>query len=143
MTTGPSNPGDHHVRAAEDPAPTGEDLAALITRLLEEAGDKTQKDLAEGASIKYPTLNAWLNRTRGTSRINPDDLRALANVLRGWGVDVVPRQLFEAAGRPVPGPTDEEREQRLLDIYRQLPSKGQRALIQSAEAMLAGARASQ
>ncbi len=143
MTTGPNHPGDHPVRAAEDPAPNGEDLAALLTRLLEEAGDKTQKELAEAAGIKYPTLNAWMNRTRGTSRINPDDLRALTNILRGWGADVVPRQLFEAAGRPVPGPTDEEREQRLLDIYRQLPTKGQRALIQSAEAMLSGARASQ
>ncbi|MFC7869689.1 transcriptional regulator [[Kitasatospora] papulosa] len=142
MTTGPSNPGDPHGRAAEDPAPTGEDLAALLARLLEETGDRTQKDLAEAAGIKYPTLNAWMNRTRGTSRINPDDLRALGNVMRGWGVEVTPRALFEAAGRPVPGPTDEEREQRLLDIYRQLPTKGQRALIQSAEAMLAGARAS-
>ncbi|MFE1329706.1 transcriptional regulator [Streptomyces microflavus] len=141
MTTGPNHPGDH-ARAAEDPAPTGEDLAALLARLLEETGDKTQKELAEAAGIKYPTLNAWMNRTRGTSRINPDDLRALGNVMRGWGVEVSPRTLFEAAGRPVPGPTDEERERRLLEIYRQLPSKGQRALIQSAEAMLAGARAS-
>ncbi|MER5677410.1 transcriptional regulator [[Kitasatospora] papulosa] len=142
MTTGPNHPGDPHGRAAEDPAPTGEDLAALLARLLEETGDRTQKDLAEAAGIKYPTLNAWMNRTRGTSRINPDDLRALGNVMRGWGVEVTPRTLFEAAGRPVPGPTDEERERRLLEIYRQLPSKGQRALIQSAEAMLAGARAS-
>ncbi|NEB57605.1 helix-turn-helix domain-containing protein [Streptomyces griseus] len=143
VTTGPNHPGDHPVRAAEDPAPTGEDLAALLTRLLEETGDKTQKDLAAAAGINYSTLNHWMKRTRGTSRINPDDLRALTNILRGWGADVVPRQLFEAAGRPVPGPTDEEREKRLLDIYRQLPSRGQRALIQSAEAMLAGARASQ
>ncbi|MFJ2292155.1 transcriptional regulator [Streptomyces sp. NPDC087894] len=140
MTTGPSNPGDP-ARAAEDPAPTGEDLAALLARLLEETGDHTQKDLAVAAGIRYPTLNAWMNRTRGTSRINPDDLRALTNILRGWGAEVTPRQLFEAAGRPVPGPTDEEREQRLLEIYRQLPSKSQRALIQTGEAMLTASRA--
>ncbi|WEH40750.1 helix-turn-helix transcriptional regulator [Streptomyces sp. AM 2-1-1] len=133
MTTGPSTPGDS-ARAAEDPAPTGEDLAALLARLLGET-DKTQKDLAAEAGIKYPTLNAWMNRTRGTSRINPDDLRALANILRGWGVETTPRQIFEAAGRPVPGPTDVERENRLLEIYRQLPARSQRALLQTAEAM--------
>ncbi|WP_128817978.1 helix-turn-helix domain-containing protein [Streptomyces sp. S063] len=141
MTTGPNHPGDH-VRAAEDPAPTGEDLAALLTRLLEEAGDRSQKELAESAGIKYPTLNAWMNRTRGTSRINPDDLRAIGNVMREWGVEVTPRQLFQASGRPIPGPTDEEREQRLLEIYRQLPRRAQRTLIETAEVMLGAARAS-
>ncbi|MFD3749697.1 helix-turn-helix domain-containing protein [Streptomyces cyaneofuscatus] len=141
MTTGPSNPGDHPVRAAEDPAPTGEDLAALLARLLEEAGDRSQKELAEAAGVKYPTLNAWMNRTRGTSRINPDDLRAIGNVLRQWGVEVTPRQLMEASGRPVPGPTDEERERRLLEIYRLLPRRAQRTLIETAEVMLGAPRA--
>ncbi|WP_234313284.1 MULTISPECIES: helix-turn-helix domain-containing protein [Streptomyces] len=142
MTTGPSNPGDPHGRAAEDPAPAGEDLAALLTRLLEEAGGKSQKDLADASGVKHPTLNHWIKRTRGTSRIPPESLRAIGSVFRGWGVEVTPRELFEAAGRPVPGQADEERERRLLDIYRQLPTKAQRALIQSAEAMLAAARVS-
>ncbi|MFD6425073.1 helix-turn-helix domain-containing protein [Streptomyces sp. NPDC060198] len=140
MTTGPSTPGDS-ARAAEDPAPAGEDLAALLTRALDQAPGKTQKDLAAAAGIKYPTLNAWMNRTRGTSRINPDDLRALANILRSWGVETSPRQIFEAAGRPVPGPTDAEREHRLLEIYRQLPTRSQRALVQTAEAMRQAASA--
>lgn len=140
MTTGPNHPGDP-TRAAEDPAPTGEDLAALLARLLEETGDKTQKELATAAGIKYPTLNAWMNRTRGTSRINPDDLRAIGNIMRSWGVEVSPRQLFEAAGKPVPGPSDQEREQRLLEIYRALPTSSQRALIQTAEAMRQSAQA--
>ncbi|TXS36968.1 helix-turn-helix domain-containing protein [Streptomyces sp. OR43] len=136
MTTGPSNPGDD---AAEDPAPTGEDLAAILTRLLEETGH-TQKELAAQAGIKYPTLNAWVNRTRGTSRIDADDLRAMVNVLRLWRADVTPAQMFKAAGRRVPGPSSEEREQRLLRLYRDLPTDGQRALIQTAEAMRAASR---
>ncbi|MEE4493520.1 helix-turn-helix domain-containing protein [Streptomyces sp. BE230] len=136
MTTGPSNPGDD---AAEDPAPAGEDLAAILTRLLEETG-RTQKELAAEAGIKYPTLNAWVNRTRGTSRIDAEDLRSMTNVLRLWRADVTPAQLFRAAGRRVPGPTTEEREQRLLNIYRDLPTEGQRALIQAAEAMRAATR---
>ncbi|MER7807864.1 helix-turn-helix transcriptional regulator [Streptomyces sp900116325] len=139
MTTGPKHPGDIDP-AAEDPAPMGEDLAALLTRLLEEAG-RTQKELATEAGIKYPTLNAWLNRTRGTSRIDPDDLRAMVNTLRLWHVAVTPAQMFRAAGRKVPGPTDEEREQRLLRIYRELPTDSQRALIQTAEAMRSASRA--
>ncbi|MER8083790.1 helix-turn-helix transcriptional regulator [Streptomyces sp. NPDC094048] len=138
MTTGPHHPGDTDT-AAEDPAPAGEDLAALLTRLLEEAG-RTQKELATETGIKYPTLNAWVNRTRGTSRIDPQDLRAIVNTLRLWQVEVTPAQMFKAAGRKVPGPSDAEREARLLKIYRELPTEGQRALIQTAEAMKAASR---
>ncbi|MGW7085060.1 helix-turn-helix domain-containing protein [Streptomyces sp. NPDC054871] len=133
MTTAQTDPGDDH---AEDPAPAGVDLAALLERLLAEA-DKTQKELAEAAGIKYPTLNAWIKRTRGTSRIDPDVLRKLADVLRGWGVEVTPREMFQSAGRPVPGPSDEEREARLLRIYRALPTRQQRSLIGIAEDMAA------
>src|ERR1051325_9839522 len=87
---------------ADDPARPGEDLAALLERLLAEVPDRTQKDLAAAAGIKYPTLNAWMNRTRGTSRVDPDVLRGLAKTFRGWGVEVSPREFFEAIGRPVP-----------------------------------------
>ncbi|MEU1152661.1 helix-turn-helix transcriptional regulator [Streptomyces sp. NPDC005918] len=127
--------------SAED-SPLGDgDLAALLERLLAEA-DRTQKELAEASGIKYPTLNAWMNRTRGTSRINPDHLRKMAQVLRRWGAQVTPREVFEAAGRVVPGPTDEEREARLLRIYRALPARQQRSLIGIAEDMAAAIRIS-
>jgi transcriptional regulator with XRE-family HTH domain len=127
---------------AEDPAAQGEDLAALIERLLSQAPDKTQKDLATEAGIRYPTLNAWMNRTRGTSRIDPEVLRSLVAVFRKWGVEVTPKAMFEATGRPVPGPTGDEREARLLHLYRQLPADKQRALVNDAEAMLRVSRAS-
>ncbi|MGW4883404.1 helix-turn-helix domain-containing protein [Streptomyces murinus] len=122
---------------AEDQAPPqGEDLAALLERLLHRAPDKTQKDLAIEAGVRYPTLNAWMNRTRGTSRIEPDTLRSLVEVFRRWDVPVTPAEMFKAASRPVPGRADEEREKRLLKLYRQLPEDRQRDLVRYAEASL-------
>ncbi|MFI8254127.1 transcriptional regulator [Streptomyces filamentosus] len=118
---------------AEDPA-EGEDLAALLVPLLKEAR-RSQKELATATGIKYPTLNSWLNRTRGTSQIAEGEVRAIARVMREWGISITPRQIFEAVGRPIPGPVDTEREQRLLEIYRSLPTDSQRALILAAEAM--------
>jgi transcriptional regulator with XRE-family HTH domain len=129
VTSDPNRPGEPH--PAEDPAREGEDLAALLNRLLEEAG-RSQKDLATAADIKYQTLNSWMKRSRGTSRVATEDLRRLTEALRSWRIDVTPKQVFEAAGRPVPGPTDTERERRLVEIYRQLPTRGQTALIQVA-----------
>ncbi|WP_282795145.1 helix-turn-helix transcriptional regulator [Streptomyces sp. CC224B] len=135
MTSHQHHPGelDH---PAEDRAPRGEDLAALLDRLLGEVPDKTQKDLAAAANISYPTLNAWMNRNRGTSRIAPDTLRAMVDVFRSWGVDVTPAEMFASVGRAVPGSSDSAREARLLKLYRQLPKDKQRDLIKDAEAML-------
>ncbi|MFE7934727.1 helix-turn-helix domain-containing protein [Streptomyces sp. NPDC057456] len=119
-----------------DPERRDEDLAALLERLLARTPGRTQKDLAAEAGISYPTLNAWMNRTRGTSRIDPEKLRAMVEVFRRWGVLTTPREFFEAVGRPVPGPSGDEREARLLKLYRQLPESRQRALLKDAEAML-------
>ncbi|MGI5196530.1 helix-turn-helix domain-containing protein [Streptomyces sp. CA-288835] len=140
MTSHQSHPGEPG--PAEGRAHPGEDLAALLQRLLDESNGKNQKDLATAAGISYQTLNAWMNRTRGTSRVDPDTLRSMVDVFRAWGVKTTPREFFEAVGRPVPGPTNEEREARLLKIYRQLPEDKQRALVKDAEAMLAVSRVS-
>jgi hypothetical protein len=121
---------------AEDRAHEGEDLAALLARLLDEIPGKTQKDLATEAGIPYPTLNAWMNRTRGTSRIDTDLLRSMVDVLRRWGASVTPREMFAAVGRPVPGNSRDEREVRLLRLYRQLPDSQQRDAIKYVEALL-------
>ncbi|NEC72937.1 helix-turn-helix transcriptional regulator [Streptomyces rochei] len=134
VTSHQQHPGEQG--PAEDPAPRGEDLAALLDRLLSEVPGKTQKDLATEAGISYPTLNAWMNRTRGTSRIDPDRLRDLVAAFRKWGVHVTPREIFTAAGRPVPGRTDAQREERLLRLYRQLPEDKQRDVIKYADALL-------
>src|SRR5688572_25810937 len=116
VTSHQNHPGEPD--PAEDHAHQGEDLAALLQRLLDQSQGKNQKDLATAAGISYQTLNAWMNRTRGTSRIDPDTLRSMVDVFRRWGVKTTPREFFEAVGRPVPGPTNEEREARLLRIYR-------------------------
>ncbi|MFF0206027.1 helix-turn-helix domain-containing protein [Streptomyces sp. NPDC005017] len=134
MTSEPTPPTEP--QAGDDPPHQGEDLADLLTRLLSGAQGRTQKDLAAQAGISYPTLNAWMNRTRGTSRIDPERLRAMVEVFRQWGVRTTPREFFEAVGRPVPGPNRDEREARLLKLYRQLPEARQRALLKDAEAML-------
>lgn len=121
---------------AEHPAHAGEDLAALLERLLTHAPGKTQKGLAEEAGISYQTLNAWMNRTRGTSRIDPERLRSMVDVFRKWGVDTNIREFHQAVGRPAPGPSGTERENRLLKLYRQLPEDKQRLLVEDAEIML-------
>ncbi|GAA4995067.1 transcriptional regulator [Streptomyces sp. Tue6028] len=134
VTKQPHQPGEPG--SGEGVAHGGEDLAALLERLLAQVPDRTQKDLAEQAGISYPTLNAWMNRTRGTSRIDPEKLRAMVEVFRRWGVKTTPREFFATVGRPVPGPSGDEREAQLLKLYRQLPESRQRALVKNAEAML-------
>ncbi|WHX19797.1 helix-turn-helix transcriptional regulator [Streptomyces malaysiensis subsp. malaysiensis] len=141
MTTAAHHPGEPDPPAEEPAASRGEDLATLLTRVLEETG-RTQKELAKEAGIAYPTLNAWMNRTRGTSRVSPDKLRDLAAAIKIIGGEITVRDVFEASGRRVPGPTDQEREARLLAIYRALPVESQRAVLQFAEAMNKAARAS-
>ena len=140
MNTVQNRPGDEPDRPAGDSAPAGEDLAALLLRLLEEV-QRDQKELATATGIGYTRLNSWLKRKRGTSRIDPDELRSLADALRGWGATVTPRQVFEAAGRPVPGPSGDERETRLLKLYRQLPDDKQREVVKYADALVTVSRA--
>lgn len=136
VTSRQKHPGE---QPAEDPARQGENLGALLTRHLQ-AVDRTPKDLADAADVPYATLYAWLKGSRGTSRADPERLRALASTLKGWGASVTPRQIFEAAGRPVPGLPDEEREQHLLKLFRRLGAKQQRTLIKVAEDMDAATR---
>ncbi|MEU1141836.1 helix-turn-helix transcriptional regulator [Streptomyces sp. NPDC005885] len=139
MTSHRNDPGE---QSAEAPASQGEDLAALLERLLQERSDKSQKDLATESGIKYPTLNAWLNRTRGTRRVPDETLRALVTTFRSWGVEVTPKEMFDAVGRAVPGGADEERESRLLKVFRQLPVDRQRDVVRYASAQLTVSRTS-
>lgn len=118
-------------------ASPGEDVAALIARRLAQTG-MSQRELSDRTGIPYSTLNAWITRRRGGGGgINPDHLRKLAEVL-----DVTVREMFAANGRQVPGDLDREREAKLLRIFRNLTTEGQRALIQMAEALDQTTRAS-
>jgi hypothetical protein len=118
--------------AAEDPANAAGDLGTVITNALADV-DKSQKDLAAAASIGYTTLNHWVRGARGTSRVDPEVWRRIAGVLRAWGADITPAEIFRAAGRQVPGPVNEELEHRLVAIFRVLPHDSRRALLQHAE----------
>lgn len=98
----------------------------------------SQRDLANRTGIAYSTLNAWVRRARGQGGgIDPDQLRALA---RGLGVTVA--EVFAANGRRAPGDLDQEREAKLLRLYRNLAVDAQRALIQMAETLSRNTRAS-
>ncbi|MGW3442228.1 helix-turn-helix domain-containing protein [Streptomyces sp. NPDC001076] len=141
VTSHQNDPGEQG--PAEAPASQGEDLAALLKRLLKQMPNRTPKDLASEAGISYATLNAWMNRTRGTSRIKTETLRELVRVLRDdWGLSVTPAEMFAAVGRAVPGGSDAEREARLLKIFRELPVDRQRDVVRYAEAQLTVSRVS-
>jgi hypothetical protein len=120
-----------------DAASAEEDLSALIVRRLAEL-DRNQAWLARTTEIPLATINAWVRRTRGgDGRVDPDRLRKVGDAL-----GVTAAEAFEAAGRRAPGPLNEEREQKLLRLYRQMPTALQRALIEQAETMAKIARAS-
>ncbi|MFI2033675.1 helix-turn-helix domain-containing protein [Streptomyces bottropensis] len=140
MTTPPSHSGEPY-RPADDSTPKGEDLAAIVLRLLAET-EHTQRELSDATGIKYTRLNMWLTGKRGTSRVETDELRSLADAFTRWGANFTPKQIFEASGRPVPGRASEEREARLLKIYRALPDAQQRDVVKYAEAMAAVSRVS-
>ncbi|MFJ6617612.1 transcriptional regulator [Kitasatospora sp. NPDC091335] len=114
----------------------GEDLSALILRVLAETG-RSQTWLAGRADIPLASLNAWVRRARGTAGIDPDVLRRLADAL-----GLTPAAVFAAAGRRVPAALNEEREKKMLRLFRELPTAQQRLLVQQAEAMVRIARAS-
>jgi transcriptional regulator with XRE-family HTH domain len=122
-----------------DQAPGGEDLAALIQRVISDNPGLTQKAIAEASGIPHATINAWITRRRGQGgRIDPDVLRALAAALPG----VTVAEVFESSGRRVPADLNVEREQRLVKLFRNLSPEGQRAVIQTAEALSRAPRAS-
>jgi transcriptional regulator with XRE-family HTH domain len=115
----------------------GEDLAALLKRLLAEK-DKSQAWLAAETGIPLATINAWIvGRRTPKGAAGTEALRKLAEVLGS-----TPKEMFEATGRRAPGPLSQEREEKLLRIYRGLSTEAQRALIQTAEALARVPRAS-
>jgi transcriptional regulator with XRE-family HTH domain len=119
------------------PDDQAEDVAALMKRRLSDL-DMTQRRLADVTGIPYSTLNAWATRRRGSGGgIPPEHLRMLARHLK-----VTVAEMFAANGRRVPGELSAEREARLLTLYRGLSTDGQRALIQTAETLNRGMRAS-
>ncbi|MEY9876569.1 transcriptional regulator with XRE-family HTH domain [Streptacidiphilus sp. MAP12-33] len=111
----------------------GEDLAALILRVIDENPGLSQKGIAEKSGIPLATINAWVTRRRGTSgRIDPDSLRKLAAVLPKTTV----KQVFESTGRRAPANLDQEREKKLLRLWRQMDAQQQRSVLDMVEVMV-------
>lgn len=108
-----------------------EDLPRLLRRALEDHPDLTQKGLADRSGIPYTTLNSWVKGKRGVGgNINSDSLRRLSDALPE---EYTPRRVFLAAGRPVPGPQSDAREETLVRCYRDLTETQQQALVDIAD----------
>lgn len=117
----------------DDAETKGEDLAALILRVIDENPGLSQKAIAEKSGIPLATINAWVTRRRGTSgRIDPDTLRKLATVLPKTTV----AQVFNATGRRAPAHLDEEREKKMLRLWRAMDAQQQRTILDMAEVMV-------
>src|SRR5581483_3921153 len=78
-------------------------LPALIQRILDER-DWTLGQLARRSGLSKSTLSAWKTGTRAQGSRGPDPA-SLRKLAAGAGVSV--REVFEAAGRRVPGALSE------------------------------------
>jgi transcriptional regulator with XRE-family HTH domain len=109
-----------------------DDLAALIERVMDEK-DWTLSTLARRSGLKTSTLHSWKSgdRATGSRGPSPELLRQLA---KGAGVPVA--EVFEAAGRHVPAPMDDEDERRFLHMWRSLDSADRRVLDATMQAMI-------
>lgn len=112
-----------------------------MRRVLDETG-ATLAEVHRSTRIPYKTLDHWMARRRkpDTSREASERLRALADCLaqiqRRAGVEpVTAAQVFEAAGRQVPGPLSAEREREIWERYRDLTA-GNRAAVDTLIATL-------
>ncbi|MBA4865981.1 helix-turn-helix transcriptional regulator [Streptomyces sp. PSKA54] len=98
-----------------------EDLAQLLARLKSEY-DVNESEIARRIGVAPATVNAWVNRKRGTGRgPNPEKLRKLAAAFPKFSE----AQIFAAAGRKSPGPLSPEDEADLLELFRGLTKEQQ------------------
>lgn len=116
-----------------------DDLAELIERVMRDK-DWTLSTLARRSGLSTSTLHSWKSgdRATGSRGPSPDKLRQLAN---GAGLPVA--QVFEAAGRHVPAPMDDEDERRFLHLFRSLDSADRGVIEATMRAMSERQRASQ
>lgn len=114
-----------------------EGMAALLKRVMAQTG-MTQSEIAERSEIPLATVNAWITgrRSPGKGPKAATMLRRLADVLPG----VTVKDVFEAAGRTVPGPVTPEGQQLILDLYRTLSPGRQKLAEQMLRALAAEER---
>lgn len=120
-----------HVDAVKHEA---EDLAALLKRVMAESG-MSQSEIADRSGVHLATLNAWITRRRSPGK-GPQmsaKLRKLAEALPG----VTPLEVFEAAGRTIPGAIKPDAQQRINELFLSLSAGRQRVALQVLEALAA------
>lgn len=99
-----------------------EDFAQLLARLKSTYG-VNESEIARAIGAAPATVNAWVNRKRGTGRgPHPDKLRALAAAFPKF----TEQEIFEAAGRKTPGPLSPDAEERILEMFRGLTEEQQK-----------------
>lgn len=102
-----------------------DDLSALIRRVQDQRPELTQSEIARRIGVSVSAVSAWVTRKRGTGRgPNRDTLARLANIL-----GVPERDVYAAAGRRLPGPVGPDREQRILEYFRNLTA-GQQEMVE-------------
>lgn len=109
----------------------GEDVPALLRRVIDRHGGN-QSAVARAIGVNIGTFNSWVNGTRVPSGEN---LRKLAN---GTGINEA--AWVAAAGRKVPAELDEDREKRIMALWRSFTPEEQ-AYAEGSWEGLAAARA--
>lgn len=108
-----------------------DDLAALIERVMDEK-DWTLSTLARRSGISTSTLHSWKSGDRATGSRGPTPT-LLRKFAEGAGLTVA--EVFEAAGRHVPAPMDEESERRFLHMWRSLDGADRKVIEATMQAM--------
>ncbi|MFE7106601.1 helix-turn-helix transcriptional regulator [Streptomyces sp. NPDC057575] len=101
---------------------SSDDLSTLIRAAQGQRADLSQSAIARRIGVSPATVNSWVSRRRGTGRgPNKETLAKLATVL-----GLPEREVFAAAGRRLPGPTNPDMEKRILDLFRGLTAEQQK-----------------
>lgn len=96
----------------------GETFAQLIARI-KATYRVAEPEIARRIGVSTSTVNNWINGVILTPRVSA--LRKLADEFPKITAD----EIFNAVGRPAPGPLSPEREERLLDVFRRLTGEQQ------------------
>jgi transcriptional regulator with XRE-family HTH domain len=102
-----------------------DDLAALIERVMREK-DWTLSTLARRSGLSWKAGD----RATGSRGPSPALLRKFAE---GSGLTVA--EVFEAAGRALPAPMDDESERRFLHLFRTLSTTDRKVIEATMQAM--------
>lgn len=92
----------------------------------------TLSTLARRCGISVSTLHSWKSGDRATGSRGPSPA-LLRKFAEGAGLTVA--EVFEAAGRAVPAPMDDEEERRFLHLFRTLSGEDRRVLEATMRAM--------